>query len=706
MSRSPIALAVLLFAALLVPASPAQAAYSVLCTGYSSCEGKGYSHGGYESHKGTSDWNMYTGTNCTNYVAYRLVTTNGMPNKRPKAGVGNARDWGTTMSSVTDNVPTVGSVAWWGKTGNHVAYVEKVVSSTEVLVSESNWSGAFDWRKITKSGSGWPDGFIHFSDPRIVNETKPEVVGTPKVDTAIKATGGVWSPTGNTYTYQWLANGTAISGATAKTFTPSATHATKSFSVRVTAARPSYPTVNVTSPAIEVERGTFKRTTAPAVTGTPKVDSTLTAASGALAPVATNQTYLWFADGVAISSARSSTFSPGPELVGKKISVRIRSARSGYTTNEATSAQAAAVALGDILSTVRPAISGTAAVGSRLTSSAGTWSKTGLTLGYQWRANGVAIAGATAARYDVTPADRGKTLDVVVTARRNGYVSATAAARSTTAVVPGTFTARSAPTVSGAMRVGSKLTASTGSWSATGAYSYQWYSDGSAIKGATQRTYVPTRHDLGDRLRVRVTLRRDGFTTASALSARAAAVTSGRISISAAPTVTGSPRLGSVLKVAPGVHSPSNTSLRYQWLRDGKKISGATKRTHRVSKTDLGHRLTVKVTMSASGYTPRSSTTASIGRATATAKLSASASAPGSRKVTFSIRVSASRTAAPDGTVTIRSGTKRLVTAKVRRGRATVSLSKQPVGRQTYQLTFNGTKTVSTATYSRSVTVR
>src|SRR5215217_2012193 len=168
-------------AALLVPTSTAQASSYLICTGYSNY--------GYSTHQWTSYWRMYTGTNCTNYVAYRLVTTNGMPNVRPASGVGNAEDWGFAMASITNSTPALGSVAWWGKTGHHVAYVEKIVSSSEIWVSESNWSGSFDWRKITKSGSGWPDGFIHFKDLKIVNNIRPSISGTVKVGGALTASG-------------------------------------------------------------------------------------------------------------------------------------------------------------------------------------------------------------------------------------------------------------------------------------------------------------------------------------------------------------------------------------------------------------------------------------------------------------------------------------------------------------------------------------
>ncbi|WP_456697994.1 CHAP domain-containing protein [Aeromicrobium sp. P5_D10] len=706
MSRSPFALAVLLFAALLVPTNPAQAAYTVLCSGYTSCQDKGYPHAGYSSHKGTSYWNMYTGTNCTNYVAYRLVTTNGMPNKRPKSGVGNARDWGTTMASVTDSVPTVGSVAWWGKTGNHVAYVEKVVSSSEVWVSESNWSGAFDWRRITKSGSGWPDGFIHFSDPRIINETKPAVVGTPKVDAAIKASGGVWSPKGNTYAYQWLADGTAIRGATAKTFTPSAAQAAKKLAVQVTATRPSYPTVKVTSPAVEVALGAFTQASSPVLPASPRVDTPLTVTAGAVTPAAATRAYAWFADGSTIKGAQSATFTPGPEYAGKGLSVRITSIRPGYMTHVARTPRTVAVAAGSLTNTVQPAVSGVAAVGSRLTTTPGTWSKPGLAFSYQWRASGMPIAGATGASYDIAPNLLGKTIDVVVTASRSGYVTTTSTSRASKAVVTGTFSSRTSPAVSGTPRVGSRLTASTGVWSPAGTYSFQWYAGATPIAGATGQTYVPTRQDLGDRIQVGVTARRDGFTAASARSARTAAVVAGHISISKSPRATGKPRLGSVLRIAPGVQSPAQTSLSYQWLRDSKAIPGSTKSTRRVTKDDLGHYLTVKVTFRASGYATRTATTAKIGRAKADSKVSASVKTPGRGKATFSIKVSAPGATSPNGTLTIRTGSKKLLTVKVKRGRALAALTRQPAGRRTYTLTFNGTSAVAGSSHTRTITIK
>ena len=148
-------------------AGPARSAeWVVLCTGYDPCQAAGYPHSDYKQNAATSWWRQSTGHNCTNYVAYRLVK-NGLPNTKPATLSGNAYNWGPAFPDQTNDDPAVGSVAWWNtsySTTGHVAYVEKVVSADEILVSEDNWGGDFRWRKVTRTGGRWPNGFIHLKD--------------------------------------------------------------------------------------------------------------------------------------------------------------------------------------------------------------------------------------------------------------------------------------------------------------------------------------------------------------------------------------------------------------------------------------------------------------------------------------------------------------------------------------------------------------
>jgi hypothetical protein len=174
--------------------------------------------------------------------------------------------------------------------------------------------------------------------------------------------------------------------------------------------------------------------------------------------------------------------------------------------------------------TTAPAISGTATVGSTLTTSDGTWTGTP-TIGYtrQWqrRANSTAawtdIGGATASTYTVAAGDGGQQLRAVIAAGNrisSWSLAMTPSVTGTTPPPPVTAPANTAlPAISGTPKTTRTLTSSTGTWTGTAplTYAYQWQrsSDGgttwSAISGATARTFTVRTSDRNYRIRVRVT---------------------------------------------------------------------------------------------------------------------------------------------------------------------------------------------------------
>jgi surface antigen len=189
---------------------------------------------------------MYAGHNCTNYVAYRLIQS-GMPDVRPWEGSGNASNWGTAMAAITDQVPTVGSIAWYkpnvtpaGSSG-HVAYVEQVISETEIIVSEDYWGGDFYWRRITKTGGGWPSGFIHFNDRVVQPTSPPTIAGSPMVGAPLEVAAGAWTPAPTSITYRWLADGAEIPGATGPSYVPTPDVKGKALARRRSPPPPSHP---------------------------------------------------------------------------------------------------------------------------------------------------------------------------------------------------------------------------------------------------------------------------------------------------------------------------------------------------------------------------------------------------------------------------------------------------------------------------------
>jgi len=396
-----------------------------LCSGYTACANAGMSSSGYATARNTMYWRMYSGHNCTNYAAYRMVKS-GLPNVRPWTGSGNATNWGVVMSRITNQTPTVGAVAWWkayvspaGSAG-HVAYVEKVISPTEIIVSQDSWGGDFSWARITK-GRGWPSGFVHFNDIKILTRSAPVVSGIAKVGGTLTATPGTWSVTGLTTSYQWKVDGKALPGATASTLKLAPAQQGHKISVTVSVSRTGYASASLTTPSTAaVLPGVLSNPVKPTVTGTARVGLPLAATLGTWSPAPTTVTGQWLADGAPVPGATSTTWTPTWRMLGKKISFQATASRLGYASVAAVAAPPTAVQPGLMTATSPATMSGTAALGQTLTVDPGTVSKAA-TASFQWMRGSVPVRGATSSSHKLTNADLGSRVSAQVTWSRNSY---------------------------------------------------------------------------------------------------------------------------------------------------------------------------------------------------------------------------------------------------------------------------------------------
>lgn len=460
-------------------AAPASATVTTLCSGYTSCASKGMGDAGYAAASRTMYWRMYSGHNCTNYAAYRMVRA-GLPNVRPWTGSGNATNWGSAMSRLTTSTPTVGAVAWWragvkpaGSVG-HVGYVEKVVSPDEILVSQDSWNGDFSWTRITRASSGWPSGFVHFADVRLLNAGLPSVVGNAKVGSPLTATIGAWSVAGTTFSYQWYADGVAVPQATGSTLTPARDQVGKRLTVRVTASLLGFSAATAESaPSQAVAPGVLGSTAAPTVSGEAGVDLPLAAAPGDWNPSPDRVDYRWQADGRPVAGAQDAVFTPGVDEVGKAISVVVVASKNGYPQVSRTSEATAPVARGTLALPARPTVVGSTRPGQVL-DVALPQLPDGATTSVIWRRANVAVPGARGATYAVTPADLGSRLVAQVQVVKPGYTPVTmrtvssdvvrtsssirlsAAAGTRRLSLRGTVVTRDVPAVDGVLQVRSR----------------------------------------------------------------------------------------------------------------------------------------------------------------------------------------------------------------------------------------------------------
>ncbi|MFJ8489768.1 Tat pathway signal protein [Streptomyces sp. NPDC094038] len=184
----------------------------------------------------------------------------------------------------------------------------------------------------------YPSGIFTVTRPQLASTAAPKITGTAKVGAKVTATTGSWSAAPTSYTYQWKADGKAVSGATAASYTVPAALLGKKLTVTVTAVKSGWTDGSATSAAATVAKGDApKATKAPAVTGTAKVGKKLTAAHGTWSPAATSYAYQWYANGKAISGATKSTLTLKPAQKAKKITVKITAHRTGHKDGTATS---------------------------------------------------------------------------------------------------------------------------------------------------------------------------------------------------------------------------------------------------------------------------------------------------------------------------------------------------------------------------------
>lgn len=347
--------------------------------------------------------------------------------------------------------------------------------------------------------------------------TLPSVKGQPVIGKPLTADPGSWNAANPSFTYQWLAAGQELPGATGTTYTPTGADEGKVITVRVgataTALDPGAATSEASAP-VGPDPTVVSNRTAPRISGNPRVGETLTASEGTWTNEPTSFAYQWLADGAVIAGATRSTHELTGAEAGKRVTVRVTAAKAGLTSGTATSEAVGPVASGPITNKVLPVVSGTAAPGGTLTASTGTWDpSTGLTYTYQWRADGTSIAGATSPSIVVTESMVGKAVSVAVTAAQ-GTERATAVSESRTvdATPAQPVVVTAGPSITGTPVVGEELVVETGtSDPATATRTVQWLRGTEPITGAIGTRYRLTSADAGSKVSARVTYSQEGF---------------------------------------------------------------------------------------------------------------------------------------------------------------------------------------------------
>ncbi len=272
----------------------------------------------------------------------------------------------------------------------------------------------------------------------------PSVVGVVRVGMPLTAAPGTWDPAA-TLKYQWCrvsatGKSTAIKKATKATYRPTSTDKGRSLKVRVRGYRSGYiTTTRYSEPTTSVSPGMVGPT--PMITGTPRVDQEVTADEGTWSPSDATFSYQWYARSPSgkvyrIADAKSRIYQVEGRYAGFRLKVQVTGVADEYASVTKTSRYTATIAKGAFISKPVPVIEGTAKVGQALTVDEGDWQPIPSWFGYQWYRSGAAISGAIKNAYTLTGKDEGASITVKVTAKRSGYVTASATSTSTDTVAP------------------------------------------------------------------------------------------------------------------------------------------------------------------------------------------------------------------------------------------------------------------------------
>lgn len=172
----------------------------------------------------------------------------------------------------------------------------------------------------------------------------------------------------------------------------------------------------------------------------------------------------------------------------------------------------ARAAEGEVVSVGPPGIAGDATYGQVLRAGPGHWEPQEVTTTYRWLRDDAFVRGARERTYELGLNDLGHRMSVQVTATATDGSTGTATSEPTDPVERATFTQTLEPTVEGSLRFTHTVTADPGSTRPRASRTtYQWIRSGEPIPGATSKRYTFAPQDVGRRVRVQVTTRREGY---------------------------------------------------------------------------------------------------------------------------------------------------------------------------------------------------
>jgi parallel beta-helix repeat protein len=346
----------------------------------------------------------------------------------------------------------------------------------------------------------------------------------------------------------------------------------------------------------------------------PVVGDTLAVNTGSW-PAGTTLSYAWFHLGNAVPIGSGPTLQLATGDAGQQVTVTVTGSLAnhqdaGYASDPVGpvgAGESAVVAGTPTISDMHPH------VGEVLSAAQGAGWTNGATVTFRWYTAGTNQPVGTGPTFTVTPTYWQSSFYVRATGQVDGMTPTTAQSATTSPAAAGTQKLTPTPTISGAVVVGSTLTAVPGTWDDGTVLTYEWFVNGLSLTTNTNPQFKLDASMVGATIKVAVTGEEYGFSTvvkqSETKTVAALALKVGRV------TITGAARVGRTLLANHGTWT-AGAHFTYKWAANGHVIAHATASKLKLTSAVTGKRITVTVTGTLAGYTNASRTSA----ATATVK--------------------------------------------------------------------------------------
>ena len=565
--------------------------------------------------------------------------------------IGTAAVGGKLTCSVS-GLPTSGSNAvsyQWQYSNDNRTWTNSTYTDAKTSAHSLGYKDAYNlyWRCAVSVSNPYYSVPTAYTDSRLCGKGTASITASISGNAVIggKLTcsiGGLPSIGTNSVSYKWQysADGgtwTDSSNSGAKTnvvsLPPDGTLG-KRYRCVVTATNSVYNNMSATSAAsAAIGKGTA--TASVTVSGSKVYGATLTANPSQ--PTGTTGTsYQWQRNTgtngawINISNATSKTYVAGTADVGHSIRVLMNTANTYYNVSQCASA---AAAIGKATTTATATVSGTKAVGSKLTVSVGGLPSVGTnTIIYKWQCSSdnktwtdSNSAGASSNALTTDTTWLNKYARCVITVSGNAYYNVNGATSAAYGPIGKGSHAAPSVSISGAKTYGSTLTANvSGQPTGTTGTTYQWQRADATngtyanISNATGRTYSVGTADMNKYLRVLVNTANTYYNVSQGVSAGYGPI--GKASHSApSVSVSGDKSVGATLTANVSGQPGGTTFTTYQWQRASSasgsysNIANATGKTYKTVDADANKYVRVFVNTANTYYTVSQGVSAGYG---------------------------------------------------------------------------------------------